>query len=228
MTARVAGLVYILSVIIVVVSQFAVSGPLFVTGHPDATARNILAHETRFRISIVMDMFYGGSVIVVLTAFYVILKSFGETLALLAAACRMVMAMLWIIVARNQLTVVRLLHREPANPLSRTLLSGWEGYYTGLLFWSVAATICAYLWLRSRYVPRALAVFGIAASAWALFCTAVYLIVPTFSGIVNLWWFDTPLTLFELGVSIVLLVRGAVIPSAKPRGIASYETAGAR
>lgn len=215
--ARIAGLVYILSVVIVVVAQFAVSGPLYVAGHPDETARNILAHTTRFRIGVVMDLVYGASVLVVLAAFYVILKSFGETLALLAAACRMVFAILWIIVARNHLIAVRFLSNPdylsafgagPLHALARLYLSGFEGYYVSLLFWSVAATICAVLWLRSRYIPRSLAIFGIAASAWAVVCAAIFLIVPTFNSIVNDWWFDTPMTLFELGVSVVLLVRG--------------------
>ena len=65
-----------------------------------------------------------------------------------------------------------------------------------------------WLWLKSRYIPAALALFGVAASAWCAFCTMAYIISPTFENVVNLWWFDLPMAVFYLILSIWLLVRG--------------------
>ena len=99
--------------------------------------------------------------------------------------------------------------RAPELPmLVRLYTSSFHPYYVGLLFWSSGSAIGAYLWLKSRYVPNALAGFGIVASAWAAACTIALFLVPDFPKIVNLWLFDIPLVLFELALSVVLLVRG--------------------
>ena len=118
--------------------------------------------------------------------------------------------------ALNHFTALRLLSRPeyagiPADQLpvlARLYLSGFDQYYVGLLFWSLGATVGAFLWLKSRYVPGALAAFGILASAWCAACTIVLLILPDFSGVLNLWWFDSPMALFEIALSLLLLFRG--------------------
>jgi hypothetical protein len=42
----------------------------------------------------------------------------------------------------------------------------WDHYYIGLLFWAVSTTLFSYLWLKSRHIPRALAVFGSSRVRW--------------------------------------------------------------
>jgi hypothetical protein len=65
--AKVAGLVYPISFLIVVAVNFGIFGRLLV-GNPAENARDILAHETLFRIGIAGDMVYCVGVVVVLTA----------------------------------------------------------------------------------------------------------------------------------------------------------------
>jgi hypothetical protein len=72
----------------------------------------------------------------------------------------------------------------------------------------LAATLCAWLWLKSGYIPRGLSIFGVIASGWCVLCAIVYLIFPDFNKIVNDYIFDTPMALFELIVSVWLLVKG--------------------
>ena len=43
---------------------------------------------------------------------------------------------------------------------------------------------------------------------WCVICAFVYLIFPNFNKIVNDYIFDSPMALFELIVSIWLLVKG--------------------
>jgi hypothetical protein len=92
--------------------------------------------------------------------------------------------------------------------LARLYLSGFDQYYVGLLFWSLGAAVGAYLWLKSNYLPRRLAIFGVLASAWYAGCTLVLFVFPEFPKVVNLWWFDSPMALFEIGLSLLLLFRG--------------------
>src|SRR5713101_8173868 len=53
--ARVAGFTYLFTFAIVVFSNFAIHDRLNVAGNAAATAQNILAHETLFRIGIACD-----------------------------------------------------------------------------------------------------------------------------------------------------------------------------
>ena len=81
----------------------------------------------------------------------------------------------------------------------------------------------SYLWFKSRYIPRALAGFGVISSAFCLACTLVFYIFPGFDKIVNLWWFDTPMGIFDIVLSFWLLFKGL-----RPSGIPESDKAGDR
>jgi hypothetical protein len=214
--AKILGLAYLPSFVLVVAVNFGILQPLIAGVDPAQAAKNILAHETLFRVGLVGFVLYSVAVLVVSAALYVILKPVDENLALLAALGRLVHGFTWLLVALNHFTALRLLSRpeyaalpsDQLPALARLYLSGLDQYYVGLLFWSLGATVGAYLWLKARYVPSALAAFGILASAWCAVCTLAFLISPGFSKVVNLWAFDTPMALFEIALSLLLLFRG--------------------
>jgi hypothetical protein len=166
-------------------------------------------------------MVYCVAVVVLLTALYVILKPVSQNLALLAAFGRLVHVFTWLLVTINLFTVLRLLSDadysrafgpDQLSALTRLYLSGSDAYYVGLLFWGLGATVGSYLWFKSNYIPRALAAFGVISSAWCVACTFVFYIFPDFSKVVNLWWFDSPMVVFELALSLWLLFRGIRTP----------------
>src|SRR5262249_48580567 len=98
--------------------------------------------------------------------------------------------------------------------VARTYLAaGFDDYYIGLPFFALAATVCAWLWLKSNYIPALLTWFGLISSAWCVFCAFVYLIFPNFEKSVDPYWFDSPMALFELVVSVWLLIKG--LPTSK-------------
>jgi len=216
--ARVAGLSYLISLVIVVCVNFGIHDRLIVEGNAAETARNILAHEQLFRIGIVGDLMYCVLIIVLLTALYVILRPVNQILALLGAFWRLVWVLMWLVMTLHLWDALRLLsgpaylgafEAERLQGLARFNLSTrFDYYYVGLLFGSLASTVCSYLWLKSGYIPRALAVFGLVSSAWCVACTLVFYILPNFDKIVNLWWFDTPMGIFEIATSFWLLFKG--------------------
>jgi hypothetical protein len=216
--ARVAGLAYLLTTAAVVFAEFGLRSRLFVSGDLAQTVRNIAAAERLFRLSITLNLAYCVGVVVLVTALYVILKPVNRHLALLAAFLRLVYVVTSVLMVFSMLAVarhssnpdyVRLLQTDPLQDFLRLTNSGiGDQYYVGLVFTSLASTVVSYLFLTSRYVPRALAVFGVVSSAWCVACTLAYLLDPAFATIVNLWWFDVPMALFDIALSLWLLIKG--------------------
>ena len=220
--AKVAGWSSLLTFAIVVFGNFVLLNPLLVSGNAVATAQNIVAHETQFRLTVVCFLTYSLGVVVLLSALYVILKPVNPGLALVGALSRMVFAFLWLLSTLNMLSALRLLgnanylqvfepDRLPA--LAKLYLNAdFDDYYVGLPFFGLAATICAWLWFKSNYIPRGFALYGVIASAWCVICAFVYLVFPHFNKIVNDWWFDFPMAIFELVLSFWLLFKGLKQP----------------
>jgi hypothetical protein len=215
--ARIAGLAFPISFATVVAVNFGIFARLIVHGNPAETARNILAHERLFRVGIAGDVMYCVGVVVLLTALYVILKPVDPFLALLAAVGRLIHALTWLLATLNLFTALRLLDDadyvhvlgpDQVQALARLYLSGLDAYYIGLLFWGLGATLGSYLWFKSNYIPRTFAAFGVLSSAWCAACTLVFYIFPDFPKVVNLWWFDTPMAVFEIALSFWLLFKG--------------------
>ena len=80
--AKVAGFSLLFSMAIVVFANYALLNPLIVPGNAAETARNIVAHETQLRITVICFLAYSASVVVLLTALYMILKPVNQGLAL--------------------------------------------------------------------------------------------------------------------------------------------------
>jgi Domain of unknown function (DUF4386) len=216
--AKIAGWSGLLTFAIVVFGNYVLLNPLVVPGNAAATAQNIVAHQTQFRITVVCFLTYSLGVVVLLTALYVALKPVNPGLALIGALFRLVFALLWLLSPLNLLSMLRLLSNanylqgfEPdrLQALARLQLGAtFDNYYVGLPFFGLAATVCAWLWLKSNYIPRGLSIFGVIASAWCVLCAFVFLIFPHFNKIVNDYVFDTPMALFELILSFWLLFKG--------------------
>lgn len=226
--AKVAGLTALLAMAIVVFGNYVLLNPLIVPGKAAETAQNILAHERTFRLTVICFLSYSLISLVLLSALYVILKPVNRALALAAALCRLVFAILWLAGSLQMLAALRLIghatylqafETDRLQVLARvTMASTFDDYYVGLPFFSLALTICAYLWLKSNYVPRWLSWFGIVSSAWCVFCAFVYLLFPGFAKPVDPYWFDSPMALFELILSFWLLFKGL-----KPTPVATAE-----
>jgi len=216
--AKVAGIAGLLAFILVVFGNYVLLGPLIVPRDATDTARNILAHQTQFRLALTCFVTYGVGTLVLLTALYIILAPVNRGLALAGALFRLVFAMLWLIAPLNSLAALRLLSDadylqvfEPnrLQVLARVQLgANFDDYYVGLPFFGLAATICAWLWLKSNYIPKGLALFGVISSAWCVLCAFIFLIFRGFNKIVNDYIFDSPMALFELAVSFWLLFKG--------------------
>ena len=216
--AKVAGISGLLTVAIVVFANYVLLNPLIVSGNAVETARNIVAHETQFRITAVCFLIYSAGVVVLLAALYLILRPVNQGLALVGALFRLVFALLWLLTTLNMLGALRHLGSasylqvfevDRLQTLARLhLAANFDDYYVGLPFFGLAATVCSYLWLKSNYIPKSLSIFGLISSVWCVVCALVFLIFPHFNKTVNDYWFDSPMALFELALSLWLLFKG--------------------
>ena len=126
--------------------------------------------------------------------------------------------LMWLAMTLHLFDTLRLLSGDDSSrAFAPGQLQGWASlylstrfdyYYVGLLFNASASVVCSYLWFKSRYIPRALADFGVISSVFCVVCTLVFYIFPDFTKVVNLWLFDTPMGLFDIATSFWLLVRG--------------------
>ena len=216
--ARVAGLTFLLAITIVVITNYGVSFRLVIPGDAVETARNILANETLFRLNIVGDLLYLFNLIIMLAALHVVLKPVSEGISLIAAAARFVYALVWAMVGLKIFTAIRFLSdagylqafsTSQLQAMARLqLVEAYDLYYIGLPFWGLAGVLISYLFLKSGYIPKLLAGFGLLASAWCVFCGVAFLIGPGFANSVHPGWFDMPLVIFEIILGFWLLIKG--------------------
>jgi hypothetical protein len=220
--AKVAGWSGLITFAIVVFGNYVLLNPLIVPGNVAATAQNIVEHQKEVRLAAVCFLTYSLGVIVLLTALYLILKPINSGLALIGALFRLVFAFLWLLAPLNLLGALRLLSNanylqvfEPDRlyALARLHLgANFDDYYVGLPFFGLAATICAWLWLKSNYIPKWLATFGVISSAFCVLCAFIYLILAGFAKPINPYWFDSPMAIFEMVLSCWLLFKGLRAP----------------
>lgn len=216
--ARIAGLTLILPFVIVACAEFGIFERLIIKGDPTQTAQNILAHASLFRLGIVADVLYSTGIIILLAALYRVLAPVNRGLALVAALFRLMYAVMWLEIVLNCFRALKFLgdgsyvaafSASQVQVLTRlTLSNSFDTYYVGLFFFGLASTLCSLLWIKSKYIPKVLAGFGVLASAWAAVCSLAFFISPDFAKVVDLSLFDVPLGLFELVLGLWLLIKG--------------------
>jgi len=215
---KVAGFTLIFALAIVIISNYSVNFRFIIPNDAVETARNIITHGTLFRFNIFCNLIYLVTLILMFTSLYVILRKVNKNLALAAAFFRLIYASMWGIIALNTFGAIRLFGNSSylsvfdADQLQALSMlhhtSGWDAYYIALPFWGLASMVCSYLLLKSKYIPKVLAVFGLISSAWCVFCAFIYIIFPGYGKIVHIGLFDVPLLIFEVILGIWFLWKG--------------------
>lgn len=213
--ARVAGALFLLLMACGVFGEFNGRGSLITDNDPAKTATAILNHLLLFRVGIVSDLVAFTGDIGMAVALYVVLRPVGRNLALLAAFWRVAEAAALGVITLNSLTMLSLLTDARyaavfSNQQIQSLV--WlfndthdAGYNIGLIFLSLGCIVFSWLFLKSRYIPRLLAGFGLLSYTVMLAGTIVTIVWPANPMGAN---FDTPAGLYEIIVGLWLLLRG--------------------
>ena len=215
--ARVAGVAYLVITVVAVLYGVLVESQLIVPGNDAQTATNILAHESLFRLGIVLVLTIYVSVVVASWALYVILKTVHSNLALLALLLRSAEAIVGAATVLISFAVLSLLDgNAPSNTFEPEQLHALAGRLLDvrtagldivLVFIGIGATIFCYLLFKSKYIPRALAAWGIFTYLSMLVLALVSILFPNHPLMLETVLYSVG-AFFELTFGLWLLFKG--------------------
>ena len=219
--AHIAGAIYLSMVVTGPFSLIYVPNKLIVRGNAVATADNILAHETMFRLAILADLVGSVIFICLALALYRLLSSVNKTWAGLMVAFVLVSAAVGFLNTLNNIATLTLFRgadfltvfdkpqREALGMLFVRLHS--QGILINEIFWGLWLFPFGLLVFRSGFLPRFIGVWlMINCFGWlALSITALFF--PTYYGTAFQW--SQPILFGELAIMLWLLIRGAKVPT---------------
>ena len=221
--AKVVGFLYLFAMVLSIFGESFVRSRLIIPRDAVQTAANIAASEGLFRLSIVGDLLVYVCDIVLFWGLYVILKRINKNVTLLAVFFRLVETAILAVTTLTAFIALQLLssadYLRAVDPgqlqaLARVFLSVYGiGLSIGFVFLGLGSAVFSYVWLQSRYIPRALAAWGIFASLLLTIATLATMVFPILWERVGMAYM-MPMGLYEVGLGLWLLIKGIQVPRA--------------
>src|ERR1700674_5443137 len=185
-----------------------------------AKLASIAVHASDMRLAIVLQLLGCFSALVLAVTLYSITRDQDPDLAMLAMTCRVaegvigavslptMVGKLWLATAAGADAP----DPAAANALGAVLLKlpPWLGIPISATFFAVGSMLFAYLLLRGRMVPVALAWLGVLASILAVVLLPLQLAGFLGGPIAQLMWL--PMAAFEVWLGLWLLIKGVAAP----------------
>jgi len=216
--AKVVGFSYLFALPPAIFAEFYVRTQLVVFDNASQTARNITAHERLFRLGTASNLTVFAVDVALIIALYVVLMPVNRSLALLATGWGLIETASLVAVTLSDFDVLRILsgadylrafEANRLQALARLSISAHaDAYNVGLVLAGLRSTAFCYLWLKSRFIPRALAAWGMAASFLMGASAFSFIIFPELSKVVPVEIYGAPIFFFELTMGFWLLLRG--------------------
>ena len=219
--ARIAGAIYLAMVVTGPFSLIYVPSKLIVRGNAAATADNILAHETMFRLSIMADLVGQVIFICLAIALYRLLSGVNKTWAGLMVAFVLVSAAVGFLNTLNDIAALTLFRgadfltvfdkpqRDALGMLFIRLHS--QGIFIDEMFWGLWLFPFGLLVFRSGFLPRLI-------GGWLMINCFGY-VALSFIALLFPPYYETafglaqPVLFGELAIMLWLLIKGAKVPS---------------
>lgn len=231
--AKIAGIAYLFIIIPSFLIMIFVYFKLVVSGNAAATVNNIMANGLRFRIGTAYELIMYASVVILALALYVLLKPVNKNLALLALFWRLVEATIGAVAVLSSLIVLLLINGgdyvKVGTVFETEQLHALVGLFLDIhstaslvlvVFFCLGSTVFCYLFFKSKYIPRILAVFGIFSFLLLLIYTLVAILFPNLPAMIQIVC-HVPGTLFEVIIGLWLLLKGVNVQQGDNRSLAS-------
>jgi hypothetical protein len=227
--ARVAGLAYVLIIVLAILKRNFIESNLIVSGNDAATTNIIMANELLFRIGVVSELIMFVLVVILSLALYVILKTVSKNFALAALFFRFGEAIIGVVITvLSGLIPLLLLNSEAVFETEQ--LQALVGLFLNLrtagldivlIFVGLGGIVFCYLFYTSKYVPRILAAWGIFTYLSMLILSLVSILFPNHPVMIETVLYTLG-GFFELIFGFWLLFKGVKVQQGDVRASGSF------
>ena len=229
-TARVTGILYLSLLPLAIFSNFIVPSNLFVPADATATASNIMASESLFRLSLVSWLVVFLIDIGLSVLLYVLLKPVSKTLSLVAASFRLAYSAiqglnllnlffpLLLLSGADYLTVFE---TDQLHALVLLFLNAHSSAFNiAIVFFAPHVFFVGYLVFKSGYIPRVLGVLFIFASLSYLIDSSARLLLTNYPEVTPVY-LVLPIVIGELAFPLWLVIKGVNVEQWEKRALES-------
>jgi len=204
----------LLSIIFGALGEAYLPGKIIVTGDAAATAANITAHPTLFRMAFATYLVEGFSDIILCVLWYIILRPVDRNLALISAFVGVV-SMITFAVAESCFWASSIILKDAAGMTAFTAEQRTALAYLSLristtiaslflCFYGSASAIRGFLIMRSGYLPKVLGVLLMIGGGGFTLRSLTYILAPAYGSSLML----VPMAVAGIPLTFWLLVKG--------------------
>lgn len=228
--ARLCGAFYLYIIVAGIFAELFVRAKLVVPADAEATASNILAHESLFRIGFSGEILHLSFDVMVAVILYALLRPVDRSVALLAAFMRFACDLILAVASMSHFAALQLLHGGSSlssfSPEQLHSLTLWvmnlhgDAYAISLVFFGFACLALGHLLFHSGFLPKAFGVLLGLAGFCYLFTSFAQFLDPAFAKSLFPVFF-IPCFVGELGFALWMLVKGIDVARWNERAIQS-------
>ena len=221
-TAKIIGVMFLLTLIVPLLNWLFVLQKFIIPENVLATANNIVTNELLFRIHIINELMISIIVIGLGLALYTMLKSVHKNLALFALFLKLTEATIWVVITLSHFIGLLVLKEQVSlTSVEPEQLQSGIGFFLNMhlsitaipgILHGLSLVIFLYLLFKSKYVPSALAAFGVISYILVFMYDFLFIVLPDYTTllIIQLMGWG-PSILFELIIGFWLLFKGIKI-----------------
>jgi hypothetical protein len=218
---RVAGSLYLLTSLVGFFAMIYVPGKIIVHGNAAATASNILASQSLFRLGIAAELICQAGFIFVALALYDLLTGVSRRYATLMVLLIVVsvpiaflnelnsIAALALVRGADFLSIVEQPQREALAMLFLKLHG--EGFGVAEIFWGLWLFPLALLVYRSRFLPRFLGIWLVLGGLANVILSLTGILLPQYQN--KMFAYSQPALFAEVALMLWLIIKGARPPA---------------
>ena len=218
--ARIAGVLYLIIIVIGFCGEFFVRDKLVVSGDVTATANNIMASESLWRVQIAGDLILLVCAVALTMILYILLRPVNKNLALLAVFFNIVefpieavskLCLFAALFLSGNADYMKAFEPHQLHALVKISLQLHDyGFGIDLVFFGFACLVYGYLLFRSGYFPRTLGVLIAIAGLSYLANSFTLILAPAYAG--RTFFFLVFALIGELSLCLWLMVKGVNVP----------------